>query len=195
MTAICKPAPVSDRFGDPADPDRALFDAELTPHRSLSPRGFLLLMTGICAISFTGGLAFWLAGAWPVIGFLGVDVLLIYLAFRINYRRGRLVERLHLTRDKLTVSRVWPGGRSASWEFQPYWLQVICDEPPPSGDPRSGQPAAVADNPLILRSHGLSLAIGSFLTRQERSEVAAALRQALSRARCQPANPSTSRIE
>lgn len=181
MTAICKPAPVTEALR----PDQPLFDAELTPHRSLSPRGFLILMASVCAISFTGGLAFWLAGAWPVIGFLGADVLLIYLAFKINYRRGRLIERLHLTRDKLTVSRVWPGGRSASWEFQPSWLQVICDTPERS----QGTVNAAADNPLILRSHGRNLAIGSFLTQQERAEVAAALRAALIRAAhpCRPA--------
>jgi len=177
MTAICKPAPV----GAPLGPRQALFDAELTPHRSLSPRGFLLLMAGVCAISFAGGLAFWLAGAWPVVGFLGADVLLIYLAFRINYRRGRLVERLHLTRDKLTVSRIWPGGRRNTWEFQPYWLQVVFDD--------RAQAEGRADSPLILRSHGKNLAIGSFLTRKERGEVAAALRAALTRARqsCRPA--------
>lgn len=174
MTAICKPAPVNSA---PITGDRALFDAELTPHRSLSPRGFLLLMTGICAISFAGGLAFYLAGAWPVIGFLGADVLLIYLAFKINYHRGRLVERLHLTRDKLTVSRIWPGGKQRSWDFQPTWLKVELDDPP--------RP----ESPLILRSHGRSLAVGGFLTKEERAEVATALRRALLRAQqaCRPA--------
>jgi uncharacterized membrane protein len=163
----------------PAEP--ALFDAELTPHRSLSPRGFLLLMLGICALSFTGGLAFFLAGAWPVIGFLGADLLLIYLAFKINYRRGRLVERLYLTHDKLTVSRIWPGGRRSTWEFQPYWLQVVFDE--------RLQDEGPAASPLILRSHGRSLAVGSFLTGRERGELAAALRAALGRAR-QPCRPA-----
>src|SRR3546814_1874361 len=85
-TPVSKPEP-------PPAPGPALFDVELRPHRSLSPRGFLLLMALICAISFTGGLFFYLMGAWPVIGFMGADVLLIYLAFRINYRSGHLVER------------------------------------------------------------------------------------------------------
>jgi uncharacterized membrane protein len=161
--------------------DQALFDAELRPHRSLSPRGFLLLMLCVCGLSFAGGLAFYLAGAWPVIGFLGADVLLIYLAFKINYRSGRLVERLHLTRDRLTVRRVWPGGRSRTWEFQPYWLQVVFDERA-IGDDRS-------DCPLILRSHGRSLTVGSFLTRQERGELAGALRTALGRVH-QPCRPA-----
>lgn len=166
---------------EPTTPAPTLFDAELRPHRSLSPRGFLLLMSGVCALSFTGGLAFFLAGAWPVVGFLGADVLLIYLAFRASYRSGRLVERLHLTRDRLMVSRSWPGGRSRSWEFQPYWLQVVFDEQA-AGDERR-------DCPLILRSHGKSLAVGGFLTRQERGEVAAALRAALGRVH-QPCRPA-----
>ena len=176
MTAICKPAPVNSA---PITGNTALFDAELTPHRSLPPRGFLLLMVGVGVISFGAGLAFFLAGAWPVIGFLGADVALVYFAFKISYRRGRLVERLHMTRDKLTVSRIWPGGRQLSWEFQPAWLQVLLDDPP--------RP----DSPLVLRSHGKVLAIGSFLTRQERVEVAGALRQSLRRAQqaCRPAQP------
>lgn len=169
----------------PPGAEAPLFDAELTPHRSLSPRGFVLLMIAVGAISFAGGLAFYLAGAWPVIGFLGADVLLIYLAFKANYRSGRMVERLHLTRDKLTVSRVWPSGRSKSWEFQPTWLQVICDAPAevPQG------PESPAHCPLILRSHGRSVTVGSFLTRHERREVAEALRQALNRA-VQPCRPN-----
>lgn len=182
MTAICRPASVDPASGAKEAPppqarDAALFDAELRPHRSLSPHGFLLLMTGICAISFAGGLAFYLAGAWPVIGFLGADVLLIYLAFKINYRSGRLVETLYMTRDILTVRRVWPGGKSRTWEFQPAWLQVELADPPRH------------DSPLVLRSHGRSLAIGSFLTKEERAEVAAALRAAAMRARqaCKPA--------
>jgi uncharacterized membrane protein len=168
----------------PPGADAAIFDAELKPHRSLSPRGFLLLMLGIGAISFAAGLAFFLAGAWPVIGFLGADVLLIYLAFKANYRSGRMVERLHLTRDKLTVSRIWPSGRQKSWEFQPTWLQVVCDAP--AGERQS--PDSPADCPLILRSHGHSLSVGSFLTRQERRELADALRAALNRA-AQPCRP------
>ncbi len=167
----------------------ALFDAELTPHRSLSPRGFLLLMLGVGAISFAAGLAFFLAGAWPVVGFLGADVLLIYLAFKANYRSGRMVERLHLTRDKLTVSKIWPSGREKSWEFQPSWLQVVCDAPPGVRQSPDSPPESVADCPLILRSHGRSLTVGSFLTRQERRELAEALRAALTRA-AQPCRPA-----
>jgi len=97
-----------------------LFDAVLTPHRSLSPRGFWLLMGCIVAVSFTGGLVFLIAGAWPIFGFFGLDVALIYWAFRASYRSGRLRERLRLTRDELTVERIDPRGKLRRWTFQPY---------------------------------------------------------------------------
>jgi len=151
-----------------------LFDALLTPHRSLPPRGFLLLMLVICAVSFATGLLFFVIGAWPVVGFLGLDVLLIYIAFRINYRRGRMHETLQLTRDDLTVRRVDHWGGVETWRFQPAWLQVQIDDPPRH------------ESQLTLRSHGRALAIGSFLTAEERADLAKALRRALAEARATP---------
>ena len=157
------------------DEDSCMLDVRLTPHRSLSARGFVILMTAVCLVSFTAGLAFFLAGAWPVVGFLGIDVLLIYLAFQINYRRGQMYESLQLTEDSLVVRRVSHYGTIQTWRFQPFWLQILIDDPPDH------------DSPLILRSHGKTLRIGSFLTPAERVEVARALRDALVRWRDVPA--------
>jgi len=70
---------------------------ELRPHRSLAPKGFATLMLLIAGISFVTGMMFVLAGAWPVIGFLGLDVLLIWLAFQLNYRAGAHREWIVLT--------------------------------------------------------------------------------------------------
>ena len=96
-----------------------IFDAELTPHRSLPPQGFMLLMGLICVISFLAGLAFYAVGAWPVVGFLGLDVLLIYLAFRASYRSARIVETLSLTRSALTVRHTDRWGRSGASGCRP----------------------------------------------------------------------------
>jgi len=148
-----------------------LFDAVLYPHRSLGPRGFALLMAAIALVGFGGGLAFLLAGAWPVFGFLGLDVALIYWAFKASYRSGRAHEVVRLTERELTVERVAASGRSRRWSFQPYWLRIEIDDPPEHA------------SQLVLASHGRHLSIGSFLTPQERGEFAAALRQAL--AKCQ----------
>ncbi|MEM7226003.1 MAG: DUF2244 domain-containing protein [Pseudomonadota bacterium] len=156
------------------DDEAVLFDAVLTPHRSLSPRGFVILMLAICFVSFSAGLGFYLAGAWPVIGFLGLDVLLIYLAFKINYRHGRAYETLHLTRERLLIHRVDHWGSVSEWHFQPSWLQVLMDDPPRR------------DSQLVVRSHGKSLAIGKFLTLDERLDLAKALRDALRKVRRAP---------
>ena len=151
--------------------DALLFDACLRPHRSLGPRGFLVLMSAVCAISFVGGLVFFLAGAWPVVGFLGADVLLIFIAFKINYRRARMYETLRLDKEALRVERVQCDGSSREWRFQPFWLQVHMDDPPRH------------DSQLTLRSHGRSLTVGAFLTAEERLDLARALRHALAEAR------------
>jgi uncharacterized membrane protein len=84
----------------------------LRPHRSLGPRGFLILMSFLAAVSFTAGCAFLSMGAWPVFGFFGLDVLLVYIAFRLNYRSGRLYETVEVTSDELTITRVHPSGRT-----------------------------------------------------------------------------------
>ena len=157
-----------------SDEPEVLFDAVLSPHRSLSPRGFLALMLAIGGVSFAAGMVFFLVGAWPVVGFLGVDVLLIYLAFKLSYRSARGYESLHLTREGLTVRSVDPRGRERCWRFQPAWLQVEMDDPPRH------------ESRLELRSHGRTLAIGGFLTPGERLDLARALREALERARGAP---------
>jgi uncharacterized membrane protein len=131
-------------------------------------------MAVVCAAGFAAGLLSVLAGAWPVAAFLGLVMALIYIAFRINYRHGRVYETLALTRRDLTVRRVDHRGRVASWRFQPTWLQILIDDPPRH------------HSQLVLRSHGRNLVIGAFLTPAERLDLAGALRRALARAKCAP---------
>jgi uncharacterized membrane protein len=145
----------------------AQFDAVLYPNRSLGQAGFYVLMGGIVAVSAAIGAGFMLAGAWPVTGFLGLDVLLLYLAFRWNYRQGRRAEFIRLDRTGLTVRRIEPDGHTREWRLQPYWVRVAIDDPP--------RP----DSQLVLSSHGDRLVIGAFLTAAERLEVAKALTAAL----------------
>src|SRR5260370_7730407 len=79
---------------DPEAAEPTLFSALLTPHRSLNRTGFLVLMAFLSLISFAAGVAFLLMGAWPVFGFFGLDVLAIYWAFKINFRRARACEEI-----------------------------------------------------------------------------------------------------
>ena len=86
---------------DPPLDQPTLFSARVTPHRSLNRTGFLVLMTFVGAVSFVAGIAFCMMGAWPVLGFFGLDLLVIYWAFRINYRRALAYE------DALLEARAW----------------------------------------------------------------------------------------
>jgi uncharacterized membrane protein len=146
-----------------------LLDVVLRPHRSLSPAGFTAIMTALIAFSFIGGIVFWWVGAWPVIGFLGLDVALVYWAFRASYARGREYERIVLMPGSLMIERASHKAGTERFSLQPYWLRVDLEDGP--------EPAAR----LLLRSHGKSFTVGGFLSPQERTELADLLRAALAR--------------
>lgn len=147
--------------------NQALFSAILTPYRSLGPSGFVILMSLVGIISFFAGLFFFLIGAWPVVGFLGLDVLLIYIAFKMNYRSGKLYETVDLVDDYLKVTRVLPSGKAKTWRFNAYWVRLDVQQAP-------GCPAI-----LSLASHGNVLVFGQFLTDDEKYDFAKALQKAL----------------
>lgn len=144
----------------------------LHPHRSLSPRGFLVLMGFISAVSFVAGMAFLLIGAWPVFGFFGLDVALIYLAFKLNFRAGRAYETLDLTPDQLRLTKVDPAGRAETFDFNPYWARVHLSQDAPDGR-----------TSLRLAAQGREVLFAQFLTDDERVELADALVAALIKSR------------
>lgn len=155
----------------PATHDASLFRAVLHPHRSLGPRGFLILMLAIGSVSFVMGMAFLMMGAWPVMGFFGLDVLLVYFAFKLNYRAARAYELVELTPSLLKLTQVEPSGKSESFEFNPYWTRVLFTE------------RHDGSNQLRLSSHGREFEFGRLLNDEERADFAQALKAALDKAR------------
>ena len=153
-------------------PQPALFSALLTPHRSLNRTGFLVLMAFIGAVSFIAGIAFWLMGAWPVLGFFGLDVLVIYWAFRVNFRSADATEDIVVTPSELRVRRVSHRGRLIEWSFNPLWVQLE-----QTGDPEFGIER------LYLISRGRRVSIGQFLGPDEKASFAKALLAALQAAK------------
>ena len=75
----------------------------LYPYRSLSKIGFFILMLVLGIISFIAGITFMIKGAWPVFGFFGLDVLLVYIFFKINFRSGKQKEVIILTENQLII--------------------------------------------------------------------------------------------
>jgi uncharacterized membrane protein len=157
----------------PSDP--TIFSAVITPHRSLGNAGFLALMIAIGGISFVAGVVFLLAGAWPVFGFFGLDVLLIYWAFQVNYRGAKAYEQVTVTPSELTVRKVSQYGKVKQWMFNPLWVQLDRDAHEEFGLQR-----------LFLVSRGRRLAIAGFLGPQEKESFAHALSAALGEARRGP---------
>ena len=158
-----------------------LFSALLTPHRSLNRTGFLLVMAAVSVASFAAGIACLMIGAWPVLGFLGLDVLAVYWAFKVNFRRARASEEILVTPSELRVRRINHRGRTAEWVLNPLWVQLDQDAHEEFGIER-----------LYLVSRGRRLAIASFLGPDEKASFAKALRAALQAARRGPTyNPVT----
>jgi uncharacterized membrane protein len=159
--------------------EATLFAARLTPHRSLSRFGFLLLMGFLTFVSFAAGVAFWLMGAWPVFGFFGLDVLAVYWAFRINFRHAQAIEEITITASELRVRRVSHRGHEVEWILNPVWVQL---------DQKTH--AEFGIEKIYLRSRGRRISVASFLGPDEKASFARALTAALHAAKRGPSyNP------
>jgi uncharacterized membrane protein len=164
--------------GNDFDPDIAepeLFSALLTPHRSLNRTGFVVLMAFLSAVSFAAGVAFLLMGAWPVFGFFGLDVLVIYWAFKVNFRRAAAREEISVTPSELRLRRVSHRGHVIEIVLNPVWVQL---------DQVSHEEYGIER--LYLASRGRRIAVGSFLGPDEKASFAKALTEALAAARRGP---------
>src|ERR1700709_981253 len=164
---------------DPMPPEPELFSALLTPHRSLSRTGFIVLMGFLSVVSFAAGLAFWLMGAWPVFGFFGLDVLVVYWAFRVNFARAHASEEITVTASELRVRRVSHRGHAVEWVLNPLWVQLDRKTHAEFGIER-----------LYLVSRGRRVSIANFLGADEKASFAKALMEAIQAAKRGPSyNP------
>jgi uncharacterized membrane protein len=153
----------------PAANAPVLYSAIIKPHRSAGVADTRTLLLLIAIAWLVVGTVFVIAGAWPVVPFLGLEIALLAGAFALNNRAARAEESINLTAVALTVRRVDHWGKQTVFSFPPQWLQVNTDVVGPTG-PR-----------LELRSHGRSLFIGSFLLPDERMALASTLRRELAR--------------
>ena len=158
---------LNDDSGEPL-----LFSAVLTPHRSLSATGFVIVMVLVGGVSFAASITFLMMGAWPVFGFFGLDVLLIYLAFRANYRAGTAYEEVFVRPSQLHVRKVSHKGVVSEWMLNPIWVRLEREIHEEFGIER-----------LLLVSHGRKLPIAGFLSPDEKKSFADALSAAIGTAK------------
>ncbi|HML06638.1 MAG TPA: DUF2244 domain-containing protein [Xanthobacteraceae bacterium] len=158
-----------------AGAEPTIFSAIITPHRSLDRAGFIVLMLVVGGIGFLCGMLFLLIGAWPIFGFCGLEVLLIYWAFRANFRSARAYEEVTVTASELTVRKVSHRGGMREWTLNPLWVRLERIVHEEFGIER-----------LFLVSHGRRLSIAGFLGPGEKASFARALSAALSEAKRGP---------
>ncbi|MEM7661362.1 MAG: DUF2244 domain-containing protein [Pseudomonadota bacterium] len=146
-------------------------DAVLTPNASLSPRAFTIVMGLVAIFSFAAGILYLTMGAWPVFGFFGLDALAIWFAFRLSFRAQEQETRVRVDGEHVHLHHTQRGKPDKSAKLPTAFVRVELDEP--------------ATHLSWLRiEHGARVfVIGRFLTPEERSSFANALRGALSRAR------------
>ncbi|MEL6946325.1 MAG: DUF2244 domain-containing protein [Pseudomonadota bacterium] len=149
-----------------------IFRARLTPYRSLSRSGFRLLMGMIGLICFVVGSVFAIAGVWPVMGFLGLDVLLIYWAFRSNYNAARAYEDVEVTRSHVVLRKVSPLGKQVEHWFDQFGTRFETDR---------HQEIGITKMRLINRAR--SVEFGYFLNPEDRATFADAFGQAMAAAK------------
>jgi uncharacterized membrane protein len=141
----------------------------LTPHRSLSRQGFIALIAILVLINFAGGMLFLVAGAWPISGFMGLDVLLVWWAFRRNYADAHKAERIVVDNDLVILQRSSLAGTRETLEFNRRWLKVELEY---------DQAREMVGRLLLIYRGGL-IEVGSFLGGEERRSLSKALRAAL----------------
>ena len=147
--------------------NKNLYSITLNPHRSLTKIGFITMMLLLFVFSFTTGIIFMLKGAWPVFGFFGLDVLLVYLFFKLNFKSGENSEKIHLTNKNLIIEKYSSKKLEKKYIFDANWLKIKIL------NPKSHL------SKLKISSRKESLIVGSFLRPEERVEVSTSLKKAL----------------
>lgn len=153
-------------------PETQLLYERLSPHRSLSPQGFAIVMGILCFASFILGVAFLMMGAWPVFGFLGLDVFLVWLAFRSNYRAARAFEEILVTPVRLVWRRVSARGEERQDTMNPRWVRLETTSDELSGVTR-----------VALTERRITRVIGAFLPPPHKEKLAKSLASALATAK------------
>ncbi len=143
------------------------FDATLTPNRSLSPRAFTVVMAVVVAMSFIAGLSFVSMGAFPVIGFFGLDALAIWFAFRWSFRNLKQETRVRITAEQIDLMHERPGTAPRTASLPTAFTRVRLDFP-------GRRPSE-----LKLAHGGQAWVIGRFLTPAERKSLKEALEKAI----------------
>lgn len=151
------------------EPDCFLY-AELRRDMALAPEALNRLMRFLLFVSLSIGAVFFAIGAWPIVGFLGLDVLLVWGAFKLYARsQARQFERIILDANSLYIER-HHGKLVQVIHYEPSFLAMYHD-------------ANNQTDPLYLCRQGRCTAVGRWLGHEERQAAMRLIKEALMRRR------------
>ena len=162
---------VRDAYFHPQMDGPYFMDAVITPHRSLSSRGFIILICAMTAINLVSATFFMVIGAGPVPLFLGLDLVAVIVAFAVSNRAAARQERIQVTAAEVRVVLQSPRGARTVWVSPTAFTRVVL----------AGTPGEEDD--LHLRLSDRQLRVAAALSRPERLHFARALDTAIWRAR------------
>jgi len=147
--------------------NKKLYSITLKPYRSLNKIGFITMMVVLSGFSFITGIIFMKKGAWPVFGFFGLDILLVYIFFRLSYKSGKEFEVINLTKKKLIIKKYKEKKIIKTYILDANWVKIQIQNP------------LEHSSKLQISSKNKSIIIGSFLRLDEKIEVLQNIENAL----------------
>lgn len=158
-------------MADMNDTSTVYLDAELRPNASLSDPAFLIVICLVGLFSFAAGILYLTVGAWPVMGFFGLDALAIWYAFRLSFRAQEQVTYVRVDESHVRLWHMQRGKPDKRADVPTAFVRVALDEP-------------VTHNSFLTLQYGnRAWVIGRFLTLKKRKALAAELRAAIHAAR------------
>lgn len=156
--------------------DETLFKAMIHPHRSMGAEARRLVITLVAIAGIISSIPFMVIGAWPVAGYFGLDVLLLFIAFRVNQKRAADREEVIVTPLELSLRRITHKGQAAEWRFNPAWVRIE----------RGREDEEYGLQALSIVSGGTRVSVARDLSPRERADFARAFEAGLAQARRGP---------
>jgi uncharacterized membrane protein len=135
----------------------------------MSHKGFIVLISTIALVSFAAGMVFLALGAWPVLGFFGLDVFLVWWALSRNFSDARVAESICISDSEVVWTRNIHGQQQQLQRFQRPWVRVVLEQ--------DFQRELIGR--LLLTSRGSKAEIGSFMAPNDRKSLARKLNEIL----------------
>ena len=150
----------------------SLIKLRLEPSKSLRPGGANLILVILGGFGLVISGSFMVFGAWPVFGFMALDVLLIYIGFQAQYRRSNRGQEITISNDKIEIKYFKGGVCVKTILLNKYWAKL---EQFNCFNRRSK---------LMFSSHGKFSEIGEFLSLKEKQKLVADLKPLLGNGHC-----------